>query len=67
MPLDQLRAYLPEPTRAPDFDAYWQHTLDSSRQQPLNISLTPVEYPVDGVQVSEVRYDGWRGARTAGF
>ncbi len=67
MPLEELRAYLPESTRAADFDAYWQRTLEESRRQPLNLSLTPVEYPVEEVTVREVRYDGWRGARIAGF
>jgi cephalosporin-C deacetylase len=67
MPLEALEAYVPAPTRAADFDDFWRRTLAEARQQPLNVALTPVEYPVAGLEVAEVRYDGWRGARIAGY
>ncbi|HWE62030.1 MAG TPA: alpha/beta fold hydrolase [Chloroflexota bacterium] len=66
MPLEALQTYSPPLTRAADFDEYWQRTLAEARQ-PLHLESTPIAYPVDGLSVAEVRYDGWRGARIAGY
>lgn len=67
MPLEALRTYTPEPTSLPDFDDYWRRTLAEAEEQPLNLEATPIEYPVARLRVAEVRYDGWRGARIAGY
>ena len=67
MPLEALQAYAPEPTLRPDFDAYWRRTLAEAGEQPLNVEAAPLEYPVDDLMVADVRYDGWRGARIAGY
>jgi|YNPNPStandDraft_1061719.scaffolds.fasta_scaffold07073_3 cephalosporin-C deacetylase len=66
-PLAELVRYDPPFTREPDFDAFWEATLAESAQTPLRPRLTPLEYPARGVQVYEVYYEGWRGARICGW
>lgn len=66
-PLAELVLYDPPLTREPDFDAFWEATLAESAQTPLRPRLTPLEYPARGVQVYEVYYEGWRGARICGW
>ena len=35
-PLEELQVYLPERDEPDDFDAFWQTTLDQTRQHPLH-------------------------------
>ncbi len=67
LPLENLRDYQPPPNSAADFDSFWSRTLAESQASPLNAELTPMDYPVDGLNIFKVRYDGWRGARIAGL
>jgi len=62
-PLEELLVYDPPMTREADFEAFWAETLAESASSPLNARLEDVSYPAIGVRVSEVYYDGWRGAR----
>ena len=61
-PLPKLREYRPALTRRPDFGTFWAETLREAAE-PLEAEVRPVEYPVPEVQVFDVRYDGFRGAR----
>ena len=65
-PLSQLREYRPALTREPDFDQFWQRTLDQATA-PLEPHFTPADYPARGLSVFDVRYTGWNGARIAGW
>jgi cephalosporin-C deacetylase len=65
-PLSRLREYRPPLTRQPDFQSFWAETLREAAG-PLNADLVPVDYPVPEVQVFDVRYDGYRGARVGGW
>lgn len=64
--LPKLREYCPPLTRQPDFEAFWSETLKGGAV-PLNADLLPVDYPVPEVQVFDVRYDGFKGARIGGW
>jgi len=66
-PIEELRVYKPPLTREPDFDAFWQTTLDQARTIPLEATFKPADYPVKTPQVFDVRYTGWNGARIAGW
>jgi len=66
-PLDELVTYDPATTAQPDFDAYWERTLAEGQQAPLNLEMERIDYPALGVDVFEVYYDGWRGARICGW
>jgi len=65
-PLPKLREYRPPLTRQPDFVSFWAQTLREAAG-PLEADVRPVEYPVPEVQVFDVRYAGFRGARIGGW
>jgi len=67
LPLEQLRSYRPESTAQPDLGTFWQRTLAEAAQAPLNASVEPVDYPVDDLDVSQVFFDGWHGARISAW
>jgi cephalosporin-C deacetylase len=66
-PLETLRTYRPEPNVPSDLDQFWRDTLAESAQAPLQPSVETIDYPVDGLDVQRVSYDGWRGARMSGW
>jgi cephalosporin-C deacetylase len=67
LPLEQLKTYRPEPPRPPDLDQFWRDTLAEAAQSPLNATVDEIDYPVAGLRVGRASYDGWRGARIAGW
>ena len=66
-PLGELCVYSPANTREADFYAFWRETLAESAETPLNEELQEADYPALGVDVYQVHYDGWRGARVCGW
>ena len=66
MPLEELRTYKPELTKADDFNDFWEETLNEAELQPLNVEVKPVEYPVEQVQVFNVFFDGYQNSRIRG-
>lgn len=73
MPLERLREYKPSLYREPDFDAFWERTLETARRLPLNLELRPYDLPARGVECFSVRFDGFadgpddRPGRIAGW
>jgi len=65
-PLPKLQEYRPPLTRQPDFEAFWQETLREGSGA-LNADVKQVPYPVPEVEVCDVRYDGYGGARVGGW
>lgn len=63
LPLEELRDYRPALTREKDFSEFWQSSLSALSSEPLEVNLMPLEYPVDGVQLFELTYRGYDGAR----
>ncbi|HLZ08561.1 MAG TPA: alpha/beta fold hydrolase [Chloroflexota bacterium] len=66
-PLETLRSYRPDPNAPSDLAQFWTSTLAESSRTPLNATVEKVDYPVDGLDVRRVTYDGWRGARIVGW
>jgi cephalosporin-C deacetylase len=68
LPLDQLRAYLPERDEPADFDAFWKDTLATSRAA---ASAPRFERVVDGplrtVTVDDVTFSGFGGEQIRGW
>ncbi len=64
--LDALWKYSPPHTRQPDFDRFWQETLDAAVQQPLNPLLEPLESPYRNVNLFRASFSGWGGASIVG-
>ncbi|MBI2940462.1 MAG: acetylxylan esterase [Chloroflexi bacterium] len=67
LPLAQLREYRPALTAQSDLAEFWGRTLAEAKTLPLDVSLEPIDYPVDGLGVARILYDGWRGARIGGW
>ncbi|ADD42786.1 acetylxylan esterase [Stackebrandtia nassauensis] len=60
-PLDELRAYRPEPDEPQDFDAFWDRTSEVADRHPLDVRLTPQPGHLGLVDVWDVRFAGWNG------
>lgn len=65
--LDELRGYRPDLAEPSDLRAYWQETVDEARSHDLDVTYTPVESPLQTVEVLDVRYAGYGGQRVAGW
>jgi cephalosporin-C deacetylase len=63
VPIDKLYSYCPPLTKEPDFDAFWSQTLEDASKIPLEVTSTPIDYPVCNAQIFDLRYTGWGGAR----
>jgi len=63
LPLEELRVYKPELTKRPDFDAFWSNTLDKLAEVPLSYERTEIPYPVRGIKVYRILYQGFNHAR----
>jgi cephalosporin-C deacetylase len=68
LPLSQLQAYRPPPTREPDFETFWESTFRDASGVPLDVEIVPVtDYPVPGLRIVRIYYTGWAGARVCGW
>jgi cephalosporin-C deacetylase len=67
LPLDELRAYLPERDEPPDFDAFWTQTLDATRAQPLALAVEPVDAGLRSFETFDVTFTGFGGTRIKGW
>jgi cephalosporin-C deacetylase len=67
LPLDQLRAYLPERREPGDFDAFWDRTLADARTHDLNATFTPYTTDLSLMDVSDVTFAGFAGHPIKGW
>jgi cephalosporin-C deacetylase len=63
MSLNQLEEYMPELTKKPDFHSFWDSRIKENTQYPLNIEVKDRVYPVKGIKVKDVYFDGFRNSR----
>lgn len=63
LPLNELEKYLPERNEPKDFDLFWQNTISSSANYPLDLEITPVDYGLKLIEVFDVTYSGYQGQR----
>ena len=61
MPPDRLRTYLPDRQEPPDFDAFWQRTLEEARAHPLDAEFVPIDAGLALQDVYDVSFRGWGG------
>jgi cephalosporin-C deacetylase len=66
MPLEELQHYKPALTRQDDFEPFWKKRIEENSQYPLNMEVTERVYPVPGVKVYDVYFDGFRNSRIHG-
>ena len=67
LPLDELRAYRPTITEAPDFDSFWSITLAESRALATPPVLQLAETPLSEVEVFDVTFSGYGGDPVKGW
>jgi len=67
LPLDQLKVYKPALTKQDDFDAFWDATLAELAQVPIAYERIKMSYPVIGIQVYQVFFQGFNNARIEGL
>ena len=67
MPLDQLRAYLPEREEPADFDSFWKTTLKDTRRHDLDPVFTPIDIGLAALETYDVSFSGYAGQRIKGW
>ncbi|MET9293952.1 acetylxylan esterase [Streptomyces sp. NPDC003077] len=67
MPLDELRAYRPEPPEPDGFDAFWQRTLDEARAHDLDARFTETDAGLSLLRTYDVEFSGFGGHRVRGW
>ncbi|GAA1725474.1 cephalosporin-C deacetylase [Isoptericola hypogeus] len=60
-PLDDLRAYRPQPEEPADFDAFWKQTLDAAAAAASEPESVPFDAGLATVEVRDVTFSGWAG------
>ncbi len=65
--LEALLAEKPLLTKKPDYDEFWKDTLDRRLVYPLEPELKPVQYPVKGIRVYDLSYNGFENRRVGGW
>jgi len=66
-PLDQLKTYLPAREEPPDFDSFWQSTLDEARAHSLNATFEKVDYGLVAQDTFDVTFSGFGGQPVKGW
>jgi cephalosporin-C deacetylase len=67
LPLDDLRAYRPERSEPPDFDAFWSATLADSRGLANPPRFDPFASALRTVDVADVTFSGFAGQPIKGW
>lgn len=67
MPYDDLVAYRPVRDEPPDFDAFWQRTLDEARAFPLDARFEPFDAGLRSIETFDVTFNGYGGQPIKGW
>ena len=65
--LEELHQYKPERSEPADFDAFWQTTLEETRQHPLNVQFGPYDSRMALVDAYDVTFSGYGGQPVKGW
>jgi cephalosporin-C deacetylase len=65
--LDELQHYLPARREPADFDAFWQETLNTTREYPLDARFVPVDYHMRTIECFDVTFNGYAGQPIKGW
>lgn len=63
LPLDELREYLPAREEPPDFDAFWDETLESTRAASRPADFHPAHPELASLEIFDVDFSGYAGQR----
>jgi cephalosporin-C deacetylase len=64
---ERWKDYVPERNREPDFDAFWEETKLESKNQPLEVQLSDISYPIPNINAQKLTFKGFNGTDIAGF
>ncbi|RZT21511.1 acetylxylan esterase [Fictibacillus sp. BK138] len=64
---ERWKDYIPESNREPDFDAFWEETKLESKNQPLEVRLSDIPYPIRNINAQKLIFKGFNGTELAGF
>jgi len=65
--ISDLEQYRPALTAQPDLDAFWEETLRTAKDKPLNDSRVLTETPLAGIEAYKVEYEGFDRTRIHGW
>jgi cephalosporin-C deacetylase len=65
--LAELQQYLPDRREPEDFDAFWQDTLEATRQYPLDAQFVSVDYGLRAIESFDVTFRGYAGQPVKGW
>ncbi len=63
LPVEELRGFSLPCVCEPDFETFWDETLERSRSQPLDPDVEEVEYPVKTLSVKKASFSAYDGGR----
>ena len=63
----ELSSYRVEQYKESDFDKFWADNLTLSANAPLNPAVIKRKYPLPGIEVFDICYDGIDGTKVKGF
>ena len=67
LPLEELQRYHPAIDEPPDFDAFWERTLEATRMHPLDLELTRVDPALETIEAFDVSFSGFAGQQVRGW
>jgi cephalosporin-C deacetylase len=67
MPLELLEQYKPVRQETADFDAFWQHTLDETRQHDLKARFESADFGLKLIETYDVTFAGYDGQPVKGW
>jgi len=67
MPLDELRAYLPERNEPSDFDSFWQDSIAQARTRSGEPKLNPIDFGHRTVDTFDLAFGGFDGQPIKGW
>lgn len=67
LPLEELRKYRPERNEPPDFEAFWQGTLDQARDFPLAARFEALDAGLRTLTAYDLTFNGFGGQPIKGW
>lgn len=67
LPLEELKQYKPPRLEMPDFDAFWQDTLNETRQFTLDARFETADFFMQTVDTFDLSFNGFAGQQVKGW
>ncbi|SDU79288.1 acetylxylan esterase [Jiangella alkaliphila] len=67
LPIEELEKFHYQEPEPADFDEFWQSTIAAETARPLDVAFTPVVTELQTIDVFDVEFTGYGGARIKGW